>query len=282
MGKVFKYYFKPLGSYFNRVLPAVYDESLSYIEQLCKLKYKLNEIIKNINGLESGLPDYIKQTIDATLGGWEEEMDERFAEQNAKIDGALRQVDQVTAELQAEVDAAIRDMEATVNQQLNTLYLMLTNGVNANRAYIDAQIALLKEEFPNLSNVFVISPVDGQLVTIQKCVNDMMNTLRYGALTASQYDALQLTAKEYDDKNLTAFQYDMYGLCRLWSYLDVHRMHSVSTGEIVAIPSAVYQLAGYVRSSGLTAQAYDGKSLTASGYDGKSVTAYNYDWAGVS
>lgn len=282
MGNVFKYYVKPFGCYFNRVLPAVYEDSLSYLEQLCKLKYKLNEVITNITQLESGLPDYIKQTIDATLGGWEEEMNQRFTEQNEKIDSALQEVKEVTEEMQTQVDTAIRQMEATINQQLNTLYLILTNGINANKAYIDAQIALLKEEFPDLSNVFVISPVDGQLVTIQKCVNDMMNTLRYGALTAAQYDALQLTAEAYDGKNLTAFQYDMYGLCELWSYLDVHRMHSMSTGEIVAIPAAVYQLANYVRENAASAQAYDNAEYTAETYDGLSITAYNYDWQGVS
>ena len=209
-------------------------------------------------------------------------MEAQFAEQNARIAAAEKKIDDSVAEMQAQLDAAIREMEQTINAQLNALYLILVNGINANRAYIDSQISLLKAEFPDLSTVYVISPVDGQLVKIQDCVNDMYNVLRYGALTAAQYDALQLTAKVYDDKSLTAFTYDMYGLCELWSYLNVHRMHSVTTGEIVAIPAGVYQLTDKVRTNGLTATAYDTKELTASGYDGKAVTAYNYDWSGVA
>lgn len=279
---IFNYCVRPLCSYYRRVLPAVYDDSLSYYEQLCRIKYKLNEVIKNLNDLEENLPSYVKQAIDEALGGWEERMEEQFAEQNARIAAAEKKIDDSVAEMQAQLDAAIREMEQTINTQLNALYLILVNGINANRAYIDSQISLLKAEFPDLSTVYVISPVDGQLVKIQDCVNDMYNVLRYGALTAAQYDALQLTAKEYDDKTLTAFTYDMYGLCELWSYLNVHRMHSVTTGEIVAIPAGVYQLADYVRENGITATAYDTLSLTASGYDGKAVTAYNYDWGGVA
>ena len=279
---IFNFCVRPLCSYYRKVLPAVYDDSLSYYEQLCRIKYKLNEVIKNLNDLEENLPSYVKQAIDEALGGWEERMEEQFAEQNARIAAAEKKIDDSLADMQARLDAAIREMEQTINAQLNALYLILVNGINANRAYIDSQISLLKSEFPDLSTVYVISPVDGQLVKIQDCVNDMYNVLRYGALTAAQYDALQLTAKEYDDKNLTAFTYDMYGLCELWSYLNVHRMHSVTTGEIVAIPAGVYQLADYVRENGITATAYDALSLTASGYDGKAVTAYNYDWSGVA
>lgn len=279
---IFNFCVRPLCSYYRKVLPAVYDDSLSYYEQLCRIKYKLNEVIKNLNDLEENLPSYVKQAIDEALGGWEERMEAQFAEQNARIAAAEKKIDDSLDDMQAQLDAAIREMEQTINAQLNALYLILVNGINANRAYIDSQISLLKSEFPDLSTVYVISPVDGQLVKIQDCVNDMYNVLRYGALTAAQYDALQLTAKEYDDKNLTAFTYDMYGLCELWSYLNVHRMHSVTTGEIVAIPAGVYQLADYVRENGITATAYDTLALTASGYDGKAVTAYNYDWSGVA
>lgn len=33
----------------NRVLPAVFDDSLSYMEMVCKLKDKVNEVIDEVN-----------------------------------------------------------------------------------------------------------------------------------------------------------------------------------------------------------------------------------------
>lgn len=43
----------------QKVLPLVYDESLSYMELVCKVSSKLNEVIENNNNL----PDYIKEEI---------------------------------------------------------------------------------------------------------------------------------------------------------------------------------------------------------------------------
>ena len=40
---------KPLHFWCQKVLPLVYDESLSYYEVLCKVREKLNEIIQEQN-----------------------------------------------------------------------------------------------------------------------------------------------------------------------------------------------------------------------------------------
>lgn len=45
-------FFRPF--YCQKVLPLVYDESLSYYEFLCKLMRKLNEVIENVNKLLAG------------------------------------------------------------------------------------------------------------------------------------------------------------------------------------------------------------------------------------
>lgn len=44
-----------------KVLPLVYDDSLSYYEQLCKLTHKMNEVINNIN---DNLEEYIRLSLD--------------------------------------------------------------------------------------------------------------------------------------------------------------------------------------------------------------------------
>lgn len=49
--------------YVQKVLPLVYDDSLSYMELLCKIKEKLNEIISSSNGLIPRL-DEIETEVD--------------------------------------------------------------------------------------------------------------------------------------------------------------------------------------------------------------------------
>ena len=43
----------------QKIIPLVYDDSLSYYELLCKVVYKLNELVENVNGI----PDYIANLI---------------------------------------------------------------------------------------------------------------------------------------------------------------------------------------------------------------------------
>ena len=45
---------EPLFVRTNAVLPTVYENSLSYYEVLCKIAYKLNEVIEQVNTLSGG------------------------------------------------------------------------------------------------------------------------------------------------------------------------------------------------------------------------------------
>ena len=53
---------KPMKFWCQKVLPLVYDDSLSYYETLCKTTGKLNEVIDIIN---NELEQYIRDRIDA-------------------------------------------------------------------------------------------------------------------------------------------------------------------------------------------------------------------------
>lgn len=52
---------KPMFCYSNKVLPLVYDDTLSYYETLCKVVAKINEVIAYVDSQSS---DYIKELID--------------------------------------------------------------------------------------------------------------------------------------------------------------------------------------------------------------------------
>lgn len=62
----------------HKVLPLVYDESLSYYEVLCKVVQKLNEVIEAY----SGSPEQITEILEAIakLQKWIDEFDTSYAE----------------------------------------------------------------------------------------------------------------------------------------------------------------------------------------------------------
>lgn len=56
---------KPLRYLCHKVLPLVYDESLSYYEVLCKVVAKLNEVISVTNELETVIDEKVKEYLES-------------------------------------------------------------------------------------------------------------------------------------------------------------------------------------------------------------------------
>lgn len=82
----------PLNYWCYKVLPLVYDDSLSYYEVLCKTVQKLNEVIRNNNEL----PEYIKELV--SNGGFLDGLQEQIAETNDK-DSKTATADRQTGQL---------------------------------------------------------------------------------------------------------------------------------------------------------------------------------------
>ena len=61
----------------NKILPLVYDDSLSYYEVLCKTSAKLNEVITSTNGLLDAWDTY-NTAIAAAFGKYTAELDKKF------------------------------------------------------------------------------------------------------------------------------------------------------------------------------------------------------------
>lgn len=68
----------------NKILPLVYDDSLSYYEVLCKTSAKLNEVIDSTNGLLAAWNTY-KNDIDKAFGDYTAGLDKKFADLSDKM-----------------------------------------------------------------------------------------------------------------------------------------------------------------------------------------------------
>ena len=69
----------------HKILPLVYDDSLSYYEVLCKTSAKLNEVIASTNGLLNAWNTY-KNDIDKAFGDYTAGLDKKFDDLTDKID----------------------------------------------------------------------------------------------------------------------------------------------------------------------------------------------------
>ena len=63
----------------------------------------------------------------------------------------------------------------------------------------------------------VFDPTTGLKSPLQVVIDNLYNLGRTDALTATEYDALELTATDYDAYELTAYSYDQNGKTLLTS-----------------------------------------------------------------
>lgn len=95
----------------QKVMPLVYDDSLSYYETLCKLSQKLNEVINAQNDLQDNVTQFEAQ-VNAEINRFENETNQK-----------------------------ITDFETQTNNEINRFETDMTNKFQVLKDYVDSEIA---------------------------------------------------------------------------------------------------------------------------------------------
>lgn len=203
------------------VTPLVYDDSISLYELVGKCVYKLNEVIDVVNPLGAGIEDTIQKALDAYKQEWEAEL-QKFQQNilniitennvtlNNRIDELTEDVNKQIKDATDDLNAKLAEFQAKVTADIAQVAASVETTDQANREWT---LGIFQELIDRLPDQLppVIDPTDGLLESVQTALNHMWDAWRENALTADEYDALELTATAYDEKELTAIAYDRYG-----------------------------------------------------------------------
>ena len=172
----------------SRTLPLAFDESLSYLEMLCSMLDKLNETIVQVN-------------INTEVAEHYEEM--------------LRQIEEEVNRLEQEYIEFKESIENEIDEKFNLIVSELT-------VYIDNQLAVVRYEIQTkydelnqkiddviAGDINLYDPTTGLLSPIQVVVNNLFDMNRTNAITASEFDGLELSATTFDSYEITAFNFDV-------------------------------------------------------------------------
>lgn len=166
------------------------EDMMTDVEFLLGMLKKLNEVIVQVNKNSQFIDEYSGkiEEIETEIAALRQEMIDFEGEVNANI---AAQFNLIKIELQS--------MIATALTQAN--------------AYTDSKFAILETEINEitLGDITVYDPTTGVLSPLQTVLDNLYGSTREDALTATEYDALDLTATAYDAYQLTAFDYDKYG-----------------------------------------------------------------------
>lgn len=238
-------------NYWNcfKVLPTIYDDSLSYYEVLCKLTYTIDQVIKQIDMDNSEMYNYIDN-------------------QDIKVLTLSKQY----------TNAEIVKLENKLNISIANL-MQLIDVTNANtRAWIALQLTEMKEWLSRQGgSILVENPITGKLDSLQNVLESYYNMFNYYALTCIEYESLGITCDEYDEKELTCEMYDFYSRKYLWEDNKLLMFHPI-TGIKTCYKNVIDFLVEQHRNESLTCSEYDTKNISATQYDMLLISAYDYDW----
>lgn len=166
--------------------PFVYDSEESFLEMLRKFYKYLHELTEASKDMSDDIEE-----LRTEINNFEDEINEE-----------IQRINDILVEYDIKIERVRNELRVYVNDQIANL-----------RNYVDSEDALLDERIKQveIGNINVYDPTTGLYSPIQIVIDNLYDMGRSNALTASEYDALELTATAYDAYELTARDYDLNG-----------------------------------------------------------------------
>lgn len=177
----------------------------------------LDWIIAKLKELEVSVEEVLElsKNWDSTVQKLENRMlaiETESARLSSIYDSFVEEVNQKFDELTAKQVAQFETLTESINNRFATLESNIEttlSNFNSRLNYLDRKLDDTLNNLPNL--IYMVSPFSGQLDNITNIINELAGGQRVNALTALEYDNLELTALTYDNYELTAYDYDWNG-----------------------------------------------------------------------
>lgn len=177
-----------------KVLPLVYDEALSYYEQVCKLYDAYNDFVDKVEEAISNFNDESKAYTDSKVA-------EAFADIQAQSDALRRDYEQFVTLVNSNINL--------FQSQLDTTSAKLEAEIIGVNARTDVAIEQSEERIlayigtQALNNIKVLDPFSGNYVTIQYMIEYLSSLHMTGAATYDEIFASNLSYNEIIAKDKT-------------------------------------------------------------------------------
>lgn len=254
-----------------------------YGDRITQLEVEFDNLERDLNSFKNTYESFVNTTRHT-----EEELQRQIRNNDTKISNLRSYVlnfESANNEEHKQFDRRINNLVqnyAVILQDIANLKVLISQGDERTlilaKSYADQLIEEFKREFPKLYELYVYSPVTGQIVTVQEALNEIYETYRFYAITALEFDELGWTAEELDRKNLTALELDTNSRELLKRFeRDKNVMRNPWYGDFTYIRDVIYRLVGYHIPT-LNAYQRDIRELTAQELDDRNYNAYYLDW----
>ena len=186
-------------------------DAITTYQFMCKIVEYLNEVIYNQKIVDENNQEIVKLVEE--LKAYVDE----YLEDLTDIKEEIANMEETLGNLRSDVDANTQDisnLDTKIDTEISSLKNYTDNIVTTNyntlKEYVDYQDSVLDEKIDNIQIglIQVYNPTNGLIQPLQIVLNDLYESGNKDAITASEYDALELTATYYDGLDITARDYD--------------------------------------------------------------------------
>lgn len=166
-------------------------DALTDYQLMCKIFKYLDDEIKKVDNKYSGVYAIVEK-IESDFIAFKNEV-------NATVERYKNEI--------------LSSVDTKLEENYNRVVELLSQYQIVYKAYVDSQISSVNSRIDEIEvgAVNVYNPITGIVEPIGKVVDDLYDQLRYNAITATEYDGLELTATTYDGYMITADNFDLNG-----------------------------------------------------------------------
>lgn len=195
----------------QKVLPAVYDDSLSYYETVCKIADALDKCIDYLDYLDKEIItwDELNPKLDA-LQGQIDKINATLRDFRSDIDALYSEIGRLDARITDELREMREWVLTQIELRLASLEMYLKTYADEGDRHV---LVVMRTEIDKVYRVIdripkmeqeLLNPTKGRLDDASDAVGDVYEFLRYLGMTALEFQVLGKTAAELDGEAETA------------------------------------------------------------------------------
>lgn len=164
--------------------PFVYDSEETFLEMLRKFYKYLHELTTSTKELSDEVDE-----VKTDMYSLEDEINQK-----------IEKINELLAKYDLKIDRVANELRVYVNDSIVNL-----------KSYVDTQDSILDNRITQIEigDIDIYDPTTGLLSPLQTVIDNLYDMNRDNAITASEYDNLELSASVYDAYDLTAREYDI-------------------------------------------------------------------------
>lgn len=182
---------------FNPVLPTVFDDSLSYLEMVSKLYYKLEEVIQEVNDIDQEAIEQALNDMRAEILKFEGQVQEQYNALDTKFQEQYEELNNSIIDLADSVASSVEELDMKIHNLGESLKDIMDLKIEDNNEYIFESIA------SEIIGIKVLNYFTGEKVTVQEMFDYLAQLHATDGITVTELITRQKTVNELIALNFT-------------------------------------------------------------------------------